>query len=46
MEMEAVKQEQGSLESQLASLKKQISSLTLEVDKHKTKVNIYNYFDN
>lgn len=46
MEMEAVKQERGSLESQLASLKKQISSLALEVDKHKTKVNIYNYYGN
>ncbi|KAK3001356.1 hypothetical protein RJ639_021135 [Escallonia herrerae] len=38
MEMEAVKQEQASLESQLTSLKKQIYNLTSEVDTHKTKV--------
>ncbi|KAF7148659.1 hypothetical protein RHSIM_Rhsim03G0166400 [Rhododendron simsii] len=36
MEMEAVKQECASLESQLVSLKQQIDGLTLEVGKHET----------
>ncbi|THF98937.1 hypothetical protein TEA_011136 [Camellia sinensis var. sinensis] len=38
MEMEAVKQECASLESQSVSLKQQITSLTSEVDGHKTRV--------
>ncbi|KAF5946861.1 hypothetical protein HYC85_017089 [Camellia sinensis] len=38
MEMEAVKQECASLESQSVSLKQQISSLTSEVDGHKTRI--------
>ncbi|KAI8005601.1 Structural maintenance of chromosomes protein 2-1 [Camellia lanceoleosa] len=38
MEMEAVKQECASLESQSVSLKQQINSLTSEVDGHKTRI--------
>ncbi|KAI8032234.1 Structural maintenance of chromosomes protein 2-1 [Camellia lanceoleosa] len=38
MEMEAVKQECASLESQLVSLKKLIDNLTSEVDEHKTRM--------
>ncbi|CAL5359052.1 unnamed protein product [Camellia sinensis] len=38
MEMEAVKQECASLESQSVSLKQQITSLTSEVDGHKTRI--------
>ncbi|GMP69885.1 hypothetical protein CsSME_00028971 [Camellia sinensis var. sinensis] len=38
MEMEAVKQEYASLESQSVSLKQLINSLTSEVDGHKTRI--------
>lgn len=38
MEMEAVKQEHASLESQLVSLNKQIDDLASEVDSQKAKV--------
>lgn len=38
MEEEAMVQEQLSLESQLASLKTQITTLTLEVDEQRVKV--------
>lgn len=38
MEMEAVKQEHASLESQLVSLNKQIDDLASEVDYQKAKV--------
>lgn len=41
MELEAVKQEHASLESQLVSLKKQIDYLTLEMDAHKDKVILF-----
>ncbi|KAI7754399.1 hypothetical protein M8C21_024471 [Ambrosia artemisiifolia] len=40
MEVEAVKQEQTSLENQLVSFQKQISVLTSEVDELKTKVDL------
>lgn len=38
MEMEAVKQEHASIESQLVSLNKQIDDLASEVESHKAKV--------
>lgn len=38
MEVEAIKQEYTTLESQLASLKKQITDLTMGVDSQKAKV--------
>ena len=39
MEMEEVKKEQSSLESQLASFKQLIDNLILEVEAQKNKVN-------
>ncbi len=45
MEMEAVIQEQASLENQLSSMSTQISNLASEVEEQKSTVSIDNYFD-
>jgi len=45
MEMEAVIQEQASLENQLASLGTLISNLASEVEEQKSTVSICIYFD-
>lgn len=44
MEVEAVKQEQASLENQIVSFQKQICVLASEVDSLKTKVDHLTYF--
>lgn len=45
MEMEAVIQEQASLENQLAVMGTQISNLSSELEEQKSKVSIDNSFD-
>lgn len=44
MEMEAVIQEQASLENQLASLGTQISNFSSDVEEQRSTVSIDNYF--